>query len=152
MFWINIERALLLNECSHRLVSFLRVVLKLYEMGLYLYLFGCSVPPMLIQCKEQVPFLDASLHLYKRVCPSVRPSVCWPIHYTRAKTAFFDCFRPWWGPFLKQMINQHVLRASLTSISFHLSVHPSVSPYMSHDQYMQRLSPDGGTILGRILD
>ena len=25
------------------------------------------------------PFLDASSHLYKRVCPSVRPSVCAPV-------------------------------------------------------------------------
>ena len=40
------------------------------------------------------------------------------------------------------MINQHVLRASSITQSFHPSVRPSVSPYMSHDQYTQRHSPD----------
>ena len=38
---------------------------------------------------------------------------------------------------MKQMINQHVLRASFTIQSFHLSVCPSVSPYMS--QYAEGL-------------
>ena len=40
------------------------------------------------------------------------------------------------------MINQHVLRDSFTTRLFLPSVHLSVSPYMSHDQYMQRHSPD----------
>ena len=40
------------------------------------------------------------------------------------------------------MVDKHVLRVSFTTQSFHLSVRPSVSPFVSHDQYMQRHSPD----------
>ena len=76
------------------------------------------------------------------VRPSVRRSVRPSVRYTCAKTAFLGCFWPRWDPTLKQMINQHVLRASSITQSFHPSVRPSVSPYMSHDQYTQRHSPD----------
>ena len=31
-------------------------------------------------------FLDASLHLYKRVCPSIRPSVCPLVHNAFSQT------------------------------------------------------------------
>ena len=37
------------------------------------------------------------------------------------KTAFLGCFWPWWDSILKQIINQHVLRAPLL-------LHPSVCP------------------------
>ena len=67
------------------------------------------------------PFVRRSVSL------SVRPSV----RYASAKTAFLGCFWPRWDPTLKQMINQHVLRASSTTQSFHPSVRPSVSPYIS---------------------
>ena len=82
-------------------------------------------------------------HLYKRVCPSVRPSVRRYVRPLRKwGTAFLYCFWPRWDPIPKQMINQHVLRASFTTQSFYPSVRPSVSSYMSHDQYTQRHSPD----------
>ena len=37
---------------------------------------------------------DASSHLYKRVCPSVRRSVRPSVRYACAKTAFLGCFWP----------------------------------------------------------
>ena len=40
------------------------------------------------------------------------------------------------------MIDKHVLRVSFTSQSIQLSVRPSVSPFMSHVQFMRRHSPD----------
>ena len=87
---------------------------------------------------RRLSFLDASSHLYKRVCPSVRPSV----RYACAKTAIFGCFWPRWDPTLNLLRDKHVLRASITTLDGRLSVLPSVYPYMSHDQYTQRHSPD----------
>ena len=43
---------------------------------------------------------------------------------------------------MNQMIDKQVLKASFTSLTFHPSVCPLVSPYMSHVQYTQRHSPD----------
>ena len=50
-----------------------------------------------------INFLDASLHLYKRVCPSV----CWLV-----------------GPFIRWLVNQSVCQSVRLSIS--PSIHPSV--------------------------
>ena len=85
-------------------------------------------------------------HLYKRVCPSVgpsirqsvgplvRPSVRMSIRYASAKTAFLGCFRPRWDPILKQMINQHVFRASFTTLLLSRFTHLFVplSPQICH--------------------
>ena len=67
-------------------------------------------------------------HLYQKVCPSVRPPICPLVHlYVRLlclwkKTAFHGCFWPRRDVILIQMINKHVLRASFTTMSLHLSV------------------------------
>ena len=87
-------------------------------------------------------FLDASSHLYKRVCPSVGRSVRPSVRYASAKTAFLSCFWPRWEPVLKQMINKHVFRASFTTKLFYPSICLSVYPNMSHDQLTQRHGPD----------
>ena len=68
-------------------------------------------------------FLVAVTQLYKRLCPSVRPSVGPSVRNTCAKTAFLGWFRPRWDPVLNLMINKRVLRASFTILSLHLSVH-----------------------------
>ena len=87
-------------------------------------------------------FLDASSHLYKRVRPSVGPSIGPLVRYACAKTAIFGCFWPRRDPTLNLLRDKHVLRASVTTFDGRLSVLPSVYPYMSHDQYTQRHSPD----------
>ena len=78
-------------------------------------------------------------HLFKKICPSIGPSVHPSVCYACAKTG---CFWPRWDPIPKQMINQHVLRASFTTQSFYPSDCLSVSLYMSHDQYTQSHSLD----------
>ena len=53
-------------------------------------------------------FLDASSHLYKRVCRSVGPSVRPSVHTASAKTAFLGCFWPRFVPALNQMIEPSI--------------------------------------------
>ena len=65
-------------------------------------------------------------HLYKRVCPSVRPSVCRSVRNACAKNKFFGCFWSRWDPTLKQMIHQHVL-SLLIRLFVHLSLHTYVT-------------------------
>ena len=75
--------------------------------------------------------------------PSICPTVC-PLRVCRKRVSrlFLATGRSYIGS------KDHVLRASLITRSFHLSVRPSVSPYMSHVQYTRRHSP-GASAPGR---
>ena len=81
-------------------------------------------------------------HLYERVCPSVspsdRPSVRPSITPVQKPAVFGHGAILHWI----EMIDKHVLSASFTTQSIHLSVRPSVSLFMSHIQYTHRHSPD----------
>ena len=60
------------------------------------------------------------------VGPSVWPSIGMSVTPLRI-IAFANYFWPRWDPILNEMIVKRVLRASFATVSFHLSVCPSVS-------------------------
>ena len=67
---------------------------------------------------------------WRFACRNECALVRWSVRYASAKTAFLSCFRPRLDPLLKQMINQHILRAPLPfSHSTHLFVHLSLHIY-----------------------
>ena len=72
-------------------------------------------------------------HLYKRVCPSVRPSVRLSVCPLRLlENRSFRHFSAAMMSRIKSNTRKNVLRASLETISFHLSVHPSLPPKSIH--------------------
>ena len=75
----------------------------------------------LFRCMWQfpAPFLDASSHLYKRFCPSVRPSVTPP--WKSQFLALFNC-----EDIIYQVIR--IIWEPYSILCLHLSVRPSLAP------------------------
>ena len=79
--------------------------------------------------------------LYKRVFPSIGPLVRPSVHLFVTPVQK-PCFSAVFGHGEILLWNKSIiLRVSFTTWLFHPSFCPSVSPYKSHDQYMQRHSP-----------
>ena len=95
-----------------------------------------------------LPFLDASVSyrgsVRRLVSWSIRPSIS-PLQKMRF-TDVFSHGETVLNPVLNQIIDNHVTRASFATLSFHLSVCPSVPPYMTHvtrhSQYAWGHNPD----------
>ena len=80
-----------------------------FRLFLFFFLFFCILAFSAIACFS-TGFLDASSHLYKRVCPSVRPSIC-PLPLRKNRRGTHLIARP--GLFLPLLVLNFFLDASL---------------------------------------
>ena len=105
-----------------------------FRLFLFFFLFFCILAFSAIACFS-TGFLDASSHLYKRVCPSVRPSIC-PLPLRKNRRGTHLIARP--GLFLPLLVLNFFLDESL-----HLCKRVCVCVHLS-DRLQLRTTADNG--------